>query len=138
MVIGNKISELRKKFNYTQEQLAEKIGVTRQTLSNWESNITSPDLNQACILCNLLKVNISDLIDNNVGIEVKESNNILQKLINKEVEINFDDFSDIDVIGEKVKVLDVNKDFIKIQYGKEAIVKLIDIDFIESIKLVEE
>ena len=138
MVIGNKISELRKKFNYTQEQLAEKIGVTRQTLSNWESNITSPDLNQACILCDLLKVNISDLIDNNVGIEVKESNNILQKLINKEVEINFDDFSDIDVIGEKVKVLDVNKDFIKIQYGKEAIVKLIDIDFIESIKLVEE
>ena len=138
MMIGNKISELRKKFNYTQEQLSEKIGVTRQTLSNWESNITSPDLNQACILCNLLKVNISDLIDNNIGIEVKESNNILQKLINKEVEINFDDFSDIDVIGEKVKVLDVNKDFIKIQYGKDDIVKLIDIDFIDSVKLVEE
>lgn len=137
-MIGNKISELRKKFNYTQEQLAEKIGVTRQTLSNWESNITSPDLSQTCILCDLLKVNINDLINNNIGIEVKESNNILKKLINKEVEIDFDDFCDVDVIGEKVKVLDINKDFIKIQYGKDAIVKLIDIDFIDSIKLVEE
>ena len=138
MVIGNKISELRKKFNYTQEQLAEKIGVTRQTLSNWESNITSPDLNQACILCNLLKVNISDLIDNNVEIEVKESNNILQKLINKEIEIEFDDFCELDLIGQKVKVLDVNESFIKVQYGKNNTVTLIDLDFVESIKLVEE
>ena len=41
MVIGEKITELRKKYNYTQENLAEKIGVTRQTLSNWEKNKTT-------------------------------------------------------------------------------------------------
>ena len=138
MVIGNKISELRKKFNYTQEQLAEKVGVTRQTLSNWESNITSPDLNQASILCNLLKIKLNDLVDNDIEIEIKKETNILEKLINKKVEIEFDDFSDLDLIGQMVKVLDVSEGFIKVQYGKNNTVTLIDLDFVESIKLVEE
>ena len=73
MVIGNKITQLRKKYNLTQEQLSEKIGVSRQTLSNWEGNITSPDLNQASLLCKELKANIAGLIDNDLEIEVKEN-----------------------------------------------------------------
>lgn len=36
MKIGEKISELRKKNNLTQEELAEKLSVTRQTISKWE------------------------------------------------------------------------------------------------------
>ena len=47
MAIGKKIVSLRKKYNFTQEKLAERIGVSRQTLSSWESDITSPDLQQA-------------------------------------------------------------------------------------------
>ena len=47
MEIGNKISELRKKNNLSQEALAEKIGVTRQTISKWELGETSPDIKQA-------------------------------------------------------------------------------------------
>lgn len=44
MTIGEKIVELRKKNNYTQEKLADNLKVSRQTISNWESDITSPDL----------------------------------------------------------------------------------------------
>ena len=44
---NNKIYELRKKHNYSQEQLAEKLDVTRQTISKWELNATSPDINQS-------------------------------------------------------------------------------------------
>ena len=89
MVIGNKITELRKKYKLTQESLAERIGVTRQTLSNWESNLTSPDLNQASLLCKELKININDLIDNNLEVNVKDNSNcILNKLINKKVILN--------------------------------------------------
>ena len=142
MFIGNKITELRKKRNYTQEQLAEKVGVTRQTLSNWESNITSPDLNQTSILCEELKININDLIDNNVEIEIKETNKVLSKLINKEVYIEFDDeFFDMDINNlHKVKLLDFNDEFIKIEVliKKKNVVKLIDFNLIKSIKLVEE
>ena len=76
MVIGEKITELRKKNNYTQESLAEKIGVTRQTLSNWESNITSPDLNQACLLCKELRISINDLLDNELELDVKDNSNM--------------------------------------------------------------
>ena len=47
MEIGNKILELRKKANLSQEQLAEKINVTRQTISKWELNETTPDIKQA-------------------------------------------------------------------------------------------
>ena len=144
MVIGKKITELRKKFGFTQEYLAEKIGVTRQTLSNWESNITSPDLNQASQLCKELKININDLLDNNLEVDVKDnSNNILNKIVGKNVYITFDydNYYDIDIAYQtKVNVLSVSNEFIKIEInkGKEKITKLIDINLIESIKLVEE
>ena len=47
MELGNKILELRKKEKLSQEELAEKINVTRQTISKWELNETTPDIKQA-------------------------------------------------------------------------------------------
>ena len=47
MEIGKKIMELRKKNGFSQEELAEKVGVARQTISKWELSETSPDLKQA-------------------------------------------------------------------------------------------
>ena len=144
MVIGKKIAELRKKYNYTQEQLAEKIGVTRQTLSNWESNITSPDLNQASLLCNELKININDLLDNNLEINVKNnSKSILNKIVGKNVilEFNYDNYFDSDIgYNDKVKVLSVDDEFIKVEKTniKGKISKLIDMKLVNSIKIIEE
>ena len=46
MEIGNKINQLRKLSGMTQEQLAEKLNVSRQTISKWESDSTSPDLKE--------------------------------------------------------------------------------------------
>ena len=144
MVIGNKITELRKKYGYTQETLSEKIGVTRQTLSNWESNITSPDLEQASLLCKELKISINDLIDNELEVDVKDnSEKIINKLIGKEVILNFDydNYNDMDIQYQgKVKVLSINDDFIKIEVkkGKNTITKLIDMSLVNSIKIEEE
>lgn len=143
MVIGEKITELRKKYNYTQENLAEKIGVTRQTLSNWESNITSPDLNQASLLCKELKININDLLDNELELDVKDnSNNILNKLVGKKVILDFDDenYYDMDIEYQgKVKVLAIDDEFIKVEVtkGKQKINKLIDMNLVSSIKIIE-
>lgn len=44
MNIGNKVHQLRKISGMTQEQLSEKLNVSRQTISKWESGNTSPDL----------------------------------------------------------------------------------------------
>ena len=144
MIIGKKITELRKKYNFTQEGLAEKIGVTRQTLSNWENDITSPDLNQASLLCKELKININDLIDNSLEVSVKDNfNSILNKLVNKKVVLNFDydNYFDMDIEYQgNVKVLSVDDEFIKVEIkkGKETINKLIDMNLVNSIKIIEE
>ena len=49
MNLGQKIASLRKKNNLSQEELAERIGVTRQTISKWELEETTPDINQAIL-----------------------------------------------------------------------------------------
>lgn len=66
MDVGNKIFGLRKKNNLSQEQLAEKIGVARQTISKWELGETSPDLKQAKELSKIFKVSLDELVDNDM------------------------------------------------------------------------
>ena len=66
MEIGNKINQLRKLSGMTQEQLAEKIDVTRQTISNWELGETSPNPEQLKLLSKALNVSIDELLNNDV------------------------------------------------------------------------
>ncbi|MBE6148479.1 MAG: helix-turn-helix transcriptional regulator [Firmicutes bacterium] len=66
MQIGNKILELRKKNNLSQEQLADKIGVARQTISKWELGETYPDLEQSQQLSQLFEVSLDDLTNNDI------------------------------------------------------------------------
>ena len=83
MDLGNKLIKLRKKEKLSQESLAEKLGVTRQTISNWELNITKPDIFQIKNISAIFNVSIDDLLDNNIRdiIEKKISNT--EKLTNK-------------------------------------------------------
>ena len=78
MNLGNKIMSLRKKNNLSQEELAEKVGVTRQTISKWELEETAPDINQAVILSKIFKVSLDDLTNNDV------SNVLVEKVSNTE------------------------------------------------------
>ncbi len=64
MNIGEKIIKLRKSRNISQEKLSEMIGVTRQTLSNWESDITSPDLKQTKKISEIFNVSLDELTGN--------------------------------------------------------------------------
>lgn len=141
MNIGNKIIELRKKNNLTQERLSEKIGVSRQTLSSWESNITSPNLDQAILLSKELGISIDELVDNKLDIVCKY-NSILNNLVGKICKLELEDYCfDVYVdYNTLVKVLEVNNDFIKIGYkrNKNICHKLIDINLIVSIKVLEE
>lgn len=61
MNIGQNILNLRKSAKLSQEQLAEKMGVTRQTISNWELEESSPDLKQAKELSEIFNVSLDDL-----------------------------------------------------------------------------
>lgn len=66
MNIGEKILKLRKDSKLSQEQLAEKIGVTRQTISNWELGETQPNPEQLKLLSQALNISIDELLDNDV------------------------------------------------------------------------
>lgn len=60
--IGNKIKTLRKKNRITQEQLAEKIGVSFQAVSKWENNIALPDITLIPVLANYFGVSTDEIL----------------------------------------------------------------------------
>lgn len=80
MEIGNKISELRKKSGLSQEELAEKVGVARQTISKWELGETSPDLRQSKELSKIFKVSLDELTDNDIKEVLVEKTSNTEKL----------------------------------------------------------
>ena len=66
MAIGQNILEARKKNGLSQEQLGEKVNVTRQTISNWELEETAPNPEQLKLLSKALNISVDDLIDNDL------------------------------------------------------------------------
>lgn len=62
MQIGNRIREYRKMYNFSQEQLAEKLFVSRQTISNWENDKTYPDIQMIISLAILFNISLDELI----------------------------------------------------------------------------
>ena len=63
MVIGKFISQKRKEKNLTQEQLAEKLGVSNKTVSKWETGKCMPDYSVVKNLCEELGITIAELMD---------------------------------------------------------------------------
>lgn len=66
MNLGENILRLRKNAKLSQEMLAEKIGVSRQTISNWELGETSPNPEQLKLLSKTLKVSVDELLENDI------------------------------------------------------------------------
>ena len=66
MKFGDKLIELRKKNGYSQEELAEKLGVSRQSVSKWESNNTYPETDKIIQIANLFDCSMDDLINDKV------------------------------------------------------------------------
>ena len=62
-MIGNRICEQRKKLGYTQEQLAETIGVSAQAVSKWENGHNLPDIDNLLVIFDTLKIPYSALIE---------------------------------------------------------------------------
>lgn len=79
MNVGEKIKTIRKMAGMTQEELAEKMNVSRQTISKWEKEISSPDLESAIALCELFEISLDDLLKG--GQSVKEEKISLQDMI---------------------------------------------------------
>ena len=71
-MLGNNILKLRKQLGFSQEELSEKVNVTRQTISNWELNETQPNPEQLKLLSKALNASVDDLIGNDIKNVVEE------------------------------------------------------------------
>lgn len=81
MNFGEKLYELRKEKKLSQEEVADKLNVTRQTVSKWETNQSTPDFDKVLPLCELFGISADELLSGNK----KEENNTEKKT--KEVEV---------------------------------------------------
>ena len=62
LIIGENIRDYRKKNNLTQEQFAERLGVTYQSVSRWENGTTYPDLELLPAISDLLSITVDELL----------------------------------------------------------------------------
>ena len=69
--IGRFIATCRKEQNLTQEQLAEKLGVSNKTVSRWENGNSFPDVSMLQPLCDLLNISVNELL---LGEKIPEDN----------------------------------------------------------------
>ena len=63
MELGKQLVHYRKKMNLSQEELAEKIYVTRQSISNWENDKTYPDIHSLLLLSHIFQVTLDTLVE---------------------------------------------------------------------------
>jgi len=73
-MISENLQFLRKRFHFSQEEVAEKIGVSRQAVAKWESGETMPDMFNCMALSKLYNVSLDDLVsyrpDENDGLDI--------------------------------------------------------------------
>ncbi|MEI8619842.1 helix-turn-helix transcriptional regulator [Pseudoalteromonas sp. B129b] len=75
MILAEKIVRLRKQVGWSQEELAEKMNVSRQSVSKWESTNSIPDLNRIIMLAELFDVSTDFLLrDENEAFDSHDEN----------------------------------------------------------------
>lgn len=148
MSIGNKIADARKKRNLTQEQLAELLKVTRQSISRWESDQTYPDMDKIVFLSEILNVTCDYLLTDNVRSQEEGkdfSRSAITRLLfnakGKRVKLVFyEDVKDNDLGSKECVIKDFDGQWMYVQYKKRKAmeVKLISISSILSITFIKE
>ena len=72
MNIKEQLRKKRNENNITQEQIAEMIFVSRQTISNWENGKSYPDIKSLVLLCDIYKISLEELVRGDVELMKKE------------------------------------------------------------------
>lgn len=78
MKINEKIYSLRKEHNLSQEELADKLNVSRQTISKWETGESCPDFNKIVPLCDLFGITTEELLRDKI-IEKNEESEVIEE-----------------------------------------------------------
>ena len=119
MKLGENLFQARKKKGLSQEAVAEKLGVSRQTISKWETDETLPDIRQAKKLAVLYGLTLDELIE--FDADVQE----IQEVINKTTQETVDKINWTKMWAEKYPVLARYQDEMDVAYYEEKLQKLL-------------
>ena len=143
--LGNKIAKKRKDTGLTQTEFAQKLSVTRQTVSRWESGTVMPDIDKIGDLASILGVSCDYLLKDDVT-ECENSpaspvSRLLKTAVGKKVKISFfDGEGDIDLYDADCIITEFEGNWMKVsaQTKKGQIEKLIPLSSILSFEIKEE
>ena len=85
MELAEQIAALRKKHGFSQEELGEKLGVSRQAVSKWESGQVVPELEKLKELCRIFGVSLNELLQLEENGQVREEENLLSQQAEKNI-----------------------------------------------------
>lgn len=143
--LGNKIAYKRKDLGMTQIEFAEKLNVTRQTVSRWEAGTALPDIDKISDIASLLNVSCDYLLKDDVTEEETRSfrgiSRLLQDAKGKTVRLSFfDDEGDFDLFNTDCTILDFEGNWMKVEAKtkKGKIEKIIPVSSVLSLEIKEE
>ena len=153
--LGERLALLRKKYGYSQQDIADMLDVTRQTISNWECGQGAPTLDKAAELAGIYRISLDELAGGAAersGTQKKTKDlHILKKLMGKKCRLEYLDQTEAaidDLLGNtQVRILDVNECWMRIEYQrrregtlrqKETVVKLVELSKITGAVLTVE
>ena len=143
--MGNKIAQRRKDLGLTQNEFAEKLSVTRQTISRWEAGTVLPDIDKISDIASILQVSCDYLLKDEIEEDTISTafapGKLLSSLLNKKVKLNFfDEEGDIELFNKECKILSFEGNWIKViaQNKKETIEKLIPLSSVQSFEILPE
>lgn len=89
MKFNEKLVMLRKQYNLSQEQVAEKLGVARQTISKWELGETTPEMDKLILISEIYNITLDELVkeENEVKVVNDPNNTNSQKLAGMMIKI---------------------------------------------------
>ncbi len=143
--MGNKIAQKRKDLGLTQTEFAEKLSVTRQTVSRWEAGTVMPDIDKISDIADVLGVSCNYLLKDDITDDSAPAGRAVSRLlldaVGKIVKLNFfDGEADIDLYDEKCRILDFEGNWMKIEADtkKGRIEKMIPLSAVLSLEIEEE
>ena len=84
MTFGENLQYYRKQNNLTQEDLAEQMQVSRQSVSKWENGEAMPDLEKVIKLADILQVDLDDLCSRTIDVATEDSLKLPTELVSKD------------------------------------------------------
>lgn len=152
--LAERLVALRKKQGYSQQEIAERLSVTRQTISNWECGQGAPALDKAAELAAIYQISLDELAGladerEALGVDL----HILKKLEGRRCQLEFTEENTMDAVMDglldnaNVRILEVGDRRVRIEYErrkedamfqKETVVREVEHSMIIGVSFAEE